>query len=209
MDSLIGDVPDDWHQRRLDECCDVQPGPGGSAITSADRVIDGVPVVSARDIHDGRISPTPAVSVHPETARRYHRYQLTVGDILVVRVGSRFRHARADPTKEGWLMGSSCIRLRPRPETGLTSAYLDCYLTHPSVRDWLAQQSRSGIIPTAATGRIAALPVVLPPLDVQYAIVDVVRTLDDKIEVHEKIRRTTQTLRDLLIPQLLSGTVTS
>jgi restriction endonuclease S subunit len=203
MDSLIGDVPDDWHQLRLDECCNVQPGPGGSAITTTDRVIDGVPVISARDIHDGRINPTPAVNVHPETAQRYHRYQLTEGDILVVRVGSRFRHARADPTKEGWLMGSSCIRLRPRAD--LTSAYLDCYLAHPSVRDWLTQQFRSGIISTATTGRIAALPVVLPPLAVQYAIVEVVRTLDDKIEVHEKIVRTTQTLRDLLIPQLLSG----
>jgi restriction endonuclease S subunit len=69
----------------------------------------------------------------------------------------------------------------------------------------LAQQFRSGIVSTATTGRIAALPVVLPPLDVQHAIVDVVRTLDDKIEVHEEIVRTTQTLRDLLVPQLLSG----
>jgi restriction endonuclease S subunit len=205
MDSLIGEVPDDWRQLRLGECCGVQPGPGGSAITSADRVIGGVPVVSARDIHDGRINPTPAVNVHPETAQQHHRYQLTEGDILVVRVGSRFRHARADPTKEGWLMGSSCIRLRPRPGANLASAYLDCYLTHPSVRDWLAQQSRSGIVPTATTGRIAALPVVLPPLAVQHVVVDVVQTLDDKIEVHEEIVRTTQTLRNLLIPQLLSG----
>jgi restriction endonuclease S subunit len=203
MDSLIGEVPDDWHQLRLDECCEVQAGPGGSAITSAHRVIGGVPVVSARDISAGRISPTPAVSVHPKTARRHHRYQLAAGDILVVRVGSRFRHARADPTKKEWLMGSSCIRLRPGAD--LASAYLDCYLTHPSVQDWLVQQSRSGIVPTATTGRIAALPVVLPPLDVQYAIVDVVRTLDDKIEVHEEIVRTTQTLRDLVVPQLLSG----
>ena len=203
MDSLIGDVPDDWRQLRLDECCDVQSGPGGSAITSADRVIGGVPVVSARDISDGRINSTPAVSVHPETARRRHRrYQLTVGDILVVRIGVP-RHARVDPAKEGWLMGSSCIRLRPG--AGLAPAYLDCYLTHPSVRDWLALQFRSGIVSTATTGRIAALPAVLPPLDVQHAIVDVVRTLDDKIEVHEEIVRTTQTLRDLLVPQLLSG----
>lgn len=202
MDSLIGDVPDYWRQLRLDECCDVQSGPGGSAITSADRVIGGVPVVSARDISDGRINPTPAANVHPETAQRHHRYQLAVGDILVVRVGG-LRHARADPAKEGWLMGSSCIRLRPGVD--LASAYLDCYLTHPSVRDWLAQQFRSGIVSTATTGRIAALSVVLPPLDVQHAIVDVVRTLDDKIEVHEEIVRTTQTLRDLLVPQLLSG----
>jgi type I restriction enzyme, S subunit len=203
MDSLIGEVPVDWRQLRLDECCDVQSGPGGSVITSSDRVIGGVPVVSARDISDGCINPTPAVSVRPKTAQRHRRYQLAVGDILVVRVGSRFRHARADPTMKGWLMGSSCIRLRPRVD--LAPAYLDCYLTHPSVRDWLAQQSRSGIVPTATTGRIAALPVVLPPLDVQHAIVDVVQTLDDKIEVHEEIVRTTQTLRDLLVPQLLSG----
>lgn len=203
MDSLIGDVPDDWRQLRLDKCCDVQSGPGGSAITLADRVIGGVPVVSARDISGGRINPTPAVSVRPQTAQLRHRYRLAVGDILVVRVGGRCRHARADPAKEGWLMGSSCIRLRPGVD--LASAYLDCYLAHPSVQDWLAQQFRAGIVSTATTGRIAALPVVLPPLDVQHAIVDVVRTLDDKIEVHEEIVRTTQTLRDLLIPQLLSG----
>lgn len=99
-------------------------------------------------------------------------------------------------------MGSSCIRLRP--EADLTPAYLDCYLRHPSVRDWLTQQSRTGIVPTT-TGRIAALPVVLPPPYVQHAIINVVQTLNNKIEVHEEITRTTQTLRDLLIPQLLSG----
>jgi type I restriction enzyme, S subunit len=202
MDSLIGDVPDDWRQLRLDQCCDVQSGPGGSAITSADRVIGGVPVVSAQDIHDGRINPTPAVSVHPETAQRHPRYQLAVGDILVVRVGS-LRHARADPAKKGWLMGSSCIRLRPRGD--LAPAYLDCYLTHPSVRDWLAQQFRSGIVSTATTGRIAALSVALPPPYVQHEIVNVIQTLNDKIEMHEEIVRTTQTLRDLLVPQLFSG----
>jgi restriction endonuclease S subunit len=100
-------------------------------------------------------------------------------------------------------MGSSCIRLRPKAD--LAPAYLDCYLTHPSVQDWLAQQFRSGIVSTTTTGRIAALSVVLPPPDVQHEIVDVVQTLNDKIEVHDEIVRTTQTLRDLLVPQLLSG----
>ncbi|MGH3939088.1 MAG: restriction endonuclease subunit S [Pseudonocardiaceae bacterium] len=203
MDSLIGEIPDDWHQIRLDECCDLQPGPGGSAITSADRVIGGVPVISARDIQNGRIDPAPAVSVHPATAQRHDRYQLLEGDVLVVRVGG-LRHARVDRAHEGWLTGSSCLRIRPQTDD-FEPGYLDCYLRHPSVRDWLAQQFRSSIVSTTTPARIAALPVVLPPHRLQRAIIDITDTLHNKIEIHEEIIRTTHALRNLLIPKMLTG----
>jgi restriction endonuclease S subunit len=109
-----------------------------------------------------------------------------------------------DDTHEGWLTGGSCLRIRPQTDD-FEPGYLDCYLRHPSVRDWLAQQFRSSIVPTITPARIAALPVVLPPHDLQREIIDITDILHKKIEIHEEIIRTTRTLRNLLIPQLLTG----
>lgn len=203
METMIGEVPADWCEQRLDECCQLQPGPGGSAFASTDRVADGVPVVAGRDIADGRIASAPAVRVSPEAARRRDRYRTRAGDILLVRVSREIRHAMVDAGQEGWLIGGSCIRIRP---TGsLLPGYLNHYLTHPSVRDWLSLQVHEGVISTITTGRLGGLPVVLPPIEIQSAVVDLVRAVDAKIEVHEATVRATRALRDLLLPELLSG----
>jgi hypothetical protein len=203
MDTLIGRVPDSWRTTRLDACCQLQPGPAGTTLKAADHVIGGVPVVTAKDIGNRRVSPAPGVSVTARTAERLRRYQLVEGDILLVRIGDTTRHAEVAAAQGGWLMGGSCIRVRAY--TDVTPAYLSCYLTHPSVREWLAQHTRRGVLPTISAGTVATLPLVLPPANVQQTVIDVVRAVDHKIQVHEDIVLTTRALRNLLLPHLLSG----
>lgn len=52
---------------------------------------------------------------------------------------------------------------------------------------------------------LGALPVVAPPQEVQANAAEVLHALDDKIVAHERISRTTETLRDTFLVQLLES----
>ncbi|MEJ3742815.1 restriction endonuclease subunit S [Actinomycetes bacterium KLBMP 9797] len=204
MDSLIGPIPDTWRIQPLNTCCELQPGPGGSALRATDYVpVGGVPVVNAQDIDQGRIT-IPQTHVSAEAAtRRLGRYRIVPGDILLVRVGGAIRHALTGPEHDQWVQGGSCIRLRAQGD--VLPAYLSCYLSHPAVGDWLMQRTRRGVVSTRTPATIATLPIVVPRTEAQLAAIDAIDAIDAKIQVHEEIVRATGALRDLVLRQLLSG----
>ncbi|WP_319462633.1 restriction endonuclease subunit S [Micromonospora sp. RTP1Z1] len=202
MDTLIGPVPDDWQIRRLDECCDVQPGPSGTTLRSTAYVIGGVPVVKAGDIGPEGISPS--VSLDEETAKRlWPRYELCPGDIVLVRIGITTRHAMVTERQKRWLLGGSCIRIRVTRD--ISAEYLACYLTHPAVQEWLAEHTQRGVLPTLNGRKVREMPLVLPPAAVQRGVAEVARAIDTKIRAHKDVIQATRTLRELLIPQMLAG----
>ncbi|TDC36154.1 restriction endonuclease subunit S [Micromonospora sp. 15K316] len=202
METLIGPVPDDWQTRRLDECCDVQPGPSGTTLRSSAYVIGGVPVVKAGDIGPEGINPS--VSVDEETAERLRpRYELRPGDIVLVRIGRTTRHTMVSEREARWLLGGSCIRIRATQD--ISADYLACYLTHPAVQEWLAEYTQRGVLPTLNGRKVREMPLVLPPAAVQQGIAEIARAIDTKIRAHKDVIQATRTLRELLIPQMLTG----
>lgn len=204
MDTLIGTVPDDWRTRRLEECCSVQPGPSGTTLDTSAQVVDGgIPVVTAREVDPEGLNANPQVSVKAEIAHRLHRYRLEAGDVVLVRVGSKPRHATVSERQAGWLLGNSCLRLRA--ETMLSGAYLACYLTHPSVQHWLTQRTVTGPISSLNRRTVGALPLVLPPLAVQHEIVGFAQAFGAKIRAHQDVIVATRNLRELLLPRILEG----
>ncbi|MEV4539807.1 restriction endonuclease subunit S [Asanoa sp. NPDC049518] len=203
MDTLIGEVPDAWSARRLEDCCEVQSGPSGSVLTRSENVTGGVPVVKAGDVGPDGIALDPSASIGPATAERLRKYRLESGDIVLVRIGQTSRHALATDEHRGWLLGSSCIRVRVLRD--VLPAYLSCYLTHPAVKEWLAGNTNRGVLPTVNTSKIGSLPLVLPPLAVQESVVEVAKLIDAKIRAHRKVVEATGMLRDLLLPRLIAG----
>ncbi|WFE22802.1 restriction endonuclease subunit S [Solwaraspora sp. WMMD937] len=204
MNTLIGSVPDNWQIKRLEECCDVQPGPSGTTLKASAYVIEGVPVVRASDIGPEGISPRPSKSVGEETAERLRRrYELCSGDILLVRIGVTTRHAVVTERQERWLLGGSCIRIRATQD--ISADYLACYFTHPAVQEWLAEHTQRGVLPTINAAKIRSMPLALPPAVVQRSVVEVAKAIDTKIRAHEDVIQATRTLRELLMPRLLAG----
>ena len=71
----------------------------------------------------------------------------------------------------------------------------------PSETGW--RSVRGTMVPTLSAPMLGALPVVAPPQEVQANTAEVLYALDDKIVAHERISRTTETLRNTLLVQLL------
>ena len=199
MDSLIGVIPDDWTERRLDSLCEVL---SGGHVEAVDRAPADVPVVTPKDLSNNRIADDCAMGTSQESARRLSRYRLEPGDIVCTRRGELGRQGLVGAHQGGWLVGSACLRLRVRE---LVSApYLVHYLGHPAVRHWIAGNTGGAVIPSLSRSMLGSLPVVVPPEAVQASFAETLSSLDDKIAVHEQISRTTAALRAALLPQLLN-----
>ncbi|GGQ02970.1 restriction endonuclease subunit S [Streptosporangium pseudovulgare] len=198
MRSLIGELPEGWRQAPLGSLCDLVTGPGIPA-----QVFGGdVPVVKPRNIGDGRLIG-PVDRVPTDVAAGLFRYRLAAGDVLCVRTGNPGRHALVTTEHEEWLFGTGLIRLRPGGE--VLPPYLNHYLGHPLVGNWFERNTTGSAVPSISGRALGALPVAVPPLDVQAAIGGVLEALNEKIAVHDLISRTTAELRDALLVRLLKG----
>jgi type I restriction enzyme S subunit len=66
-------------------------------------------------------------------------------------------------------------------------------------------ESRSGTFPQITFDSISHLPIMLPPIEIQEAFQRAVGKMDAQIKVNKQQSRTLATLRDTLLPKLLSG----
>jgi len=93
--------------------------------------------------------------------------------------------------------------------SALLPHYLDCYLRHPSVHEFLTRQIQQGLVPSHTSEIFRRLPLALPPLEIQNSVVEVAAAIHDKIQAHKQVIQAARQLRDALIPQLVSGEVTA
>src|SRR5258708_8457506 len=201
MDTLIGRVPDNWDQARLGAVCDVLAGPFGGVRN----VPSGVRPIAPKDIRGNRIVADDGHSIEIGVGERFARYLLAANDIVCVRTGDLGRQALVTESHVGWLLGTGCLRLRARDPS--TARYIAYYLGHPMVHDWILRHATGSTIPSLSTETMRELPFVAPPLEGQVTIGEILGALDEKIAVHEQIRRTTAGLRDSLLHLLLTGSV--
>nr|WP_052165733.1 N-6 DNA methylase [Micromonospora purpureochromogenes] len=186
-DSLIGAVPADWWVGPLDQRCEIQPGPSTARLRDSDYLPDGVPVVMAGGIRDGGIAPDLKKRVGDWTVRRLDRYQLRRGDILLVRVGDTKRFGTVTAKEAGWLMGDTCIRVRPG--SGVTPEYLAWYLGRSDVQGWLNANTLHGSRSSISKRSLSQLPLALPPTAIQHRIVAAGNLIDEEFVKWEELAR--------------------
>lgn len=202
MNALIGPVPDGWEEMPLADVCDVVAGPSNSMIRQAG--LDGVPVevVAPKNLLHGRIVDSGPLMVTAEASARLDRYRLLPGDLICVRTGDLGKQALAGPEHEGWVAGTACFRLRPKPTAD--SRYLLHYLRHPAVRDWITRHASTATVPTLTLSTLRTLPIVIPPPAAQATIGEIMSALEEKVSLHREIVDATEQLRDSLLPLLLA-----
>jgi type I restriction enzyme, S subunit len=109
------------------------------------------------------------------------------GDIVVGRKGDLSRRAYISEHERGWFCGTDCTRIRP-DVTRINPRFLSYYFGLSAVGEWLHRYDTGSTLPSLNTSNLSLLPVVVPPLDGQSAIVDVLHALDDKIECNDRDR---------------------
>lgn len=137
------------------------------------------------NIGDNRIIPDGIACVSERDADRLSRHRLRPGDIVYSRRGDVERRALVRDTENGWLCGTGSLRIRPG--SAVCAKWLSHYLGHPEVRGWIVRHAVGATMPNLSTGILSAVPIVVPPGEVQRAIGEVLGAIDEKIEHNRRL----------------------
>lgn len=188
------------HAVQLGIVCEVLPGPG--TVKRSGRQPNWTPLVLPRNIKNDRIRHDDLDLVPPDTAERMARYQLIAGDIVSARAGTLGRYGLVLEEQAGWLLGPGCVRFRPSDQ--VNSDFLISYLASPVARRWLIEHATGSAIQHVNAATLREMPIWLPPLPVQRAILDVLSPVHTVAAIHSRISAVSQELHDLLVPMLMS-----
>jgi type I restriction enzyme S subunit len=175
----------DWKTANLGNLAEVQTGPFGSQLKNEQYITGGTPVVTVEHITNFLIEDFTYPSVTDEDKNRLKKYTLKAGDIVFSRVGSVDLSALVKNHQDGWLFSSRMLRVRVKEK--LNTKFLSYYLRQSSVRQFIINTSVGSTMPSINTELLKNLPVVYCSLEKQKKIASVLSSLDDKIELNNRI----------------------
>lgn len=208
-ESELGMVPKGWSWSVLGNVCaahggTIQTGPFGSQLHASDYVQEGTPVVMPKDISGRRVDGGTAARIDMADVERLSRHQLQIGDIVFSRRGDVEKHALIGELEQGWLCGTGCLLVRPG-KNWCSPGFLSRLLDLQSTKRWLTQHAVGAIMPNLNTGILAAVPVLLPSREVLIEFELLTHVLDTRISENNATIQTLASLRDTLLPRLISG----
>ncbi|MDE0163108.1 MAG: restriction endonuclease subunit S [Acidimicrobiaceae bacterium] len=198
----LGTIPASWKAVRLGKVCDVPRYGAGAPARPFDPTLPRY--VRITDItDDGRLRRTDARSADPE---RVEGYALQAGDLLFARSGSVGRSYLYRPEDGPCVYAGYLIRFRARSNVAVPR-FLSLWTRGQFYRRWVASMLRAGAQPNINATEYSSLPVALPPLSEQRAIVEVLDNVDASIERAREERDVLSTTARSVADALLTGRV--
>ena len=159
---------------------------GGKHPKSTDYVPEGVPFIMANDLANGKLDLENCVFITQKQADSLDKGFAKPGDVLLTHKATLGRTAIVPDTYPMIVLTPQVTYYRCKKN--IENKYLKYYFDSPEFQTILANWAGSGS--TRAYLGITAqhkLPIVLPPLPTQQKIAAILSSLDDKIELNNKI----------------------
>ena len=209
QDTSLGAIPNGWRVMTLGNACaegegNIQTGPFGTQLHASDYVTEGIPSIMPSDLRDNRINIGSIARIREQDAERLSVYRVHPGDVVYSRRGDVERRSLIRRAEEGWLCGTGCLRVRFGPR-GLNPFFGASHLGTLESRAWVVRHAVGATMPNLNTSILGALPMVVPPANLQARYAEIVGPWDERGTNALDQSRTLATLRDTLLPKLLSG----
>lgn len=202
---LSGQAPSGWEVVRLGAVANFRTGPFGSALHKSDYVVDGVPIINPMHIIDGKLAPTPSMTVTESAAKRLGEFRLRPGEVVIGRRGDMGRCAVVDDKHAGWLCGTGSMIVRPGPR--MDPGFLQLVLSSPVVIAAIEAASVGSTMVNLNQGTLAGLAIQAPPRDEQAAISTAIADADSSLAKLDQLIAKKRDLKQATMQQLLSGEI--
>jgi type I restriction enzyme S subunit len=187
---MVGDgfetIPDSWEVRRLEDVSNIID----SLHKTPAYTNTGYPMVRVTDVKGGFLDLSEALRVSEDIFKEFtRRYTPKRSDIVFSRVGT-YGNASYANTDSSFCLGQNTALISPR----IDSRFLYYCLQSPLVRHQVDQTVVGSTQKTISLRSISALRIPIPPTPELKAIVHILGTLDDKIELNRQMNQTLEAM---------------
>lgn len=180
-------------------------GPFGSAISSKYFLESGFPVIRGANLSQNvseRFSDDGLVFISPEKAQEFRRSIVRKGDLIFTCWGTINQVGLIDGKSkyEEYVISNKQMKLTPDPKKA--DPYFLYYLfSSPDYQSRILNNDIGSTIPGFNLGQLKNMEMLLPSISEQHAIVGVLSSLDDKIELLHRQNATLEALAETLFRQ--------
>ncbi|MBD5150556.1 MAG: hypothetical protein HDT18_09410 [Oscillibacter sp.] len=171
--------------KQISEVADVQTGPFGSQLHKEDYVSVGTPIVTVEHLGSRIFTEQNLPQVSDTDKARLSKYVLKEGDIVFSRVGSVDRCSYVDKHHDGWMFSGRCLRVRPYDVVDSLFLYYSFCLE--KTKEHIRNIAVGATMPSINTKLLGEVEIAIPELETQQKIVAILSSLDDRIELNQKI----------------------
>ena len=185
---------------KISDVAEVQTGPFGSQLHMSDYVLDGTPIITVEHFGENKIIHKNLPLVSTDDKERLKKYTLKEGDIVFSRVGSVDRRVYVTNKEDGWMFSGRCLRVRTNPEM-INGLFLSYYFGQENFKEYIRMVAVGATMPSINTQILAEAEIIIPNLEHQQAIAEVLSSLDDKIDLLHRNNKTLEQMAEILFRQ--------
>ena len=207
INTELGRIPAGWSVATLEEVC--QKITDGSHYSPQESSRGVYPMLSVKDMRHYGFNYSTCKRIDTLDFQKMVANDCVprIDDILVAKDGSYLKHIFIVNELRDEAVLSSIAIFRPNASLMFPELLL-CLLKRPAIQQSIKDNYVSGsALPRIVLKDFKKLPLVLPPLEVQSRIVDVFSSIRFQINTLQKQDSSLATLRDTLLPRLMSGEI--
>lgn len=208
-ESELGWVPKGWQVCAVEDFAErVGMGPFGSNIKVETFVPSGVPVISGQHLKQLLVEDNTFNFITPEHAQRLVKSSVQTGDVIFTHAGSigQVSLLHKDAAFPSYVLSQRQFFLRCN-STLMTPEWVAHYFKSPAGQHQLLANTSQVGVPSIArpVSYLRSIRLVTPPPELSRKFGDVSGAMNDCVMANRSQLTTLSTLRDTLLPRLISG----
>ncbi len=203
VDCELGRIPKGWRVRAIGDYCKVR---SGYAFKSSWWSNSGIPVVKIKNItDDGRLDMTDSSFVSNEHADLAKEFQTKVGDLLIAMTGATIGKFCIVHSNNKLCVNQRVGKffLGDNPLKRLPFVYY--YLKRPNVFEEIVRRGQGSAQPNISGKDIETISIIYPSEEIIAQFNLLLYPFLEKVICNHQESRRLATLRDTLLPKLMSG----
>jgi len=185
-------LPDGWKYSPLGELVDSERGISYGIVQPGSHLTEGVPIVRVNNLQNGQIISNDILKVSSDIEKKYQRTRLRGGEVVLSLVGSLGQTAVVPSEVSGWNVARAIAVIPVIPE--ISPEWVNFALRSPLLQHYIHTWATTTVQATLNLGDVVRLPIPIPPEKERKAIIDILGSLDDKIEVNRRMNATLESM---------------
>lgn len=206
-DSPLGKIPESWEVKELGSIATIKGRIGYRGYTKADLVDKGkgaLTIGGAQISRGNKLNLSKTVYINWDKYEESPEIKISEGDIIFAQRGTLGRTALIESLNEAATINPSMVLIK---DISCNKKFLYYYLCSNHVQKIVFQISTATAVPMISQKQINAFSIAVPSVKEQEKIVEILSSLDSKLNCIIQRKKSFKNLKKGLMQQLLTGKI--